>query len=149
MKKMISTAIILFGSFSFAAFAGGKKLALEPLKPDDVKMGCSCGVRSATKATYVSTDIEANAPAIVSINGKKTQLKFMNVTGESEKPKLGDKVTKVYGEGDMRLILNHTTTFVCPENSDSCEVTRYSTDIKVRKGKERFELKDLEGDCGC
>lgn len=125
-------------------------ITLEKLDPDkDIQIGCGCAVSNEQGDYLVFSEPEADAPATVRIDGKKRELKAVENTQKSRAPRVGDRFYKTYRDGKLKMRLDHKTTYVCPAKDDSCEVTRYSVDIRLEEGKRKNVLKGLLGECGC
>lgn len=164
MKYFSILAIFSLGLFSLSstAFAGGEplrrsfdstRLSLEQLELDtDFEGGCGCSVgtgRGNNFRTLVFSQLELKAPALVKVDGSLRQLLWVSSTEKDGRPRVGDRFVKVYSDGELRLTLQHRTTFVCAENDEGCEVTRYRVNATLEKDRQRIVMKNLYGDCGC
>ncbi|WP_413291274.1 hypothetical protein [Bdellovibrio sp. HCB337] len=155
MKNKIFVPMFVFGlsiilPATFVAAAEVQPIHLEKLDENtDFQIGCSCAISNKLGEYLVFSEPEANAPAIVRIDGVKKELKAVSSTQKSRTPRLGDRFYKTYSLGKIKMRVNYNTTFVCSAPDNSCEVTRYSVDIRLEEGKRKNVLTDLLGECGC
>lgn len=150
MKTILSLLFLFPLCVSVSAFSDSKGFGLEKLdQRQDVASDCSCSVTNSKGELLVVSDIQDKAPAVVRVNGKKEELKWISSTEKSGTPKKGDSFSRAYGNANLKLKLEYKTTFVCGKDDESCEVTRYSVDATLEEGKRKSEMKNLKGDCGC
>ena len=131
---------------------GSPDIRLTALPESEVTGGCGCSFTLDDGTTQpVVWQGSDQVDASVGVNGE-----VVRTTRESheELPKLpdresvGDRFRQVQRFGELRVILDYETTWVCPENDEACEVTRYKGTLTVRRGKQRRSFK-VRGDCGC
>ena len=97
----------------------------------------------------MAADLLDKASVTVRVEGQKRELKFFSSTEKKSDPKKGDTFTRVYADGKLKLKLNYRTTFACPPDSETCEVTRYAIDGEILEGTRKNSFKTLKGECGC
>ena len=111
------------------------KLQLDPLSraeaPDDV---CACVTREGSKVVFF-LDAESEHP-VVRLDGKKLALDKGKSTKPADRPKAGDTFFEEYSAGDVTFRFDHTLTFVCPADDESCEVAKFKSTLTVKNGQE-------------
>lgn len=124
----------------------------------DFPSGCGCSVMDAKEHFLISvkdmdyTTLDGKVthhPAIIKLAGKRYELKWISSTEKPGRPYRGERFTKIYSDGTVRLVLNYRTTFVCPPKDESCEVIRYAVDAILTNEGQVYRLTGLKGDCGC
>ena len=126
-----------------------KAFVLQQLEASENPSGCSCSVMNAKNEYLLSADLLDKASAIIRVEGRKLDMKFVSTTEKKKEPKKGDTFTRVYSNGPTTLKLNYKTISACPPDSETCEVTRYAVDGLLQNGKHKQNLKHLRGECGC
>ena len=130
------------------ALSAAPRLQLEKLStadaPDDV---CACIVRDAGKVVFF-LDAESDHP-VVRLDGKKLALDKGKSTKPADRPKVGDRFFEEYSAGDIAFRLDHTLTFVCPPDDESCEVAKFASTLTVKSGPATRVYKNLKSACGC
>ncbi|RZA04326.1 MAG: hypothetical protein EOP11_15365 [Proteobacteria bacterium] len=154
MKTLSLLCLSMFSVLpAFASDLSARSLKLEPLSIEkDFEGGCGCSVgrsHGENFQTLVFASFEERSPALVKLDGQVRSLPFSSSSEKARAPRVGDRFTKVYSDGSLRLTLRHKTTAVCAKEDESCEVTNYRVDASLEQGRERRVLKSLEGDCGC
>jgi hypothetical protein len=138
---------------AFAAEQAAARLNLQPLRLEkDFDGGCGCSVGTGGAANYktlVFSGVEDRAPALVKVAGELRSLSWISSNEKARAPRVGDRFTKVYSDGKLRLTLALRTTQVCAKNDESCEVTNYKVDAALEQGRDHRVLRALSGDCGC
>jgi hypothetical protein len=83
---------------------------------------------------------------VMNISGSDIELKVAN--GQGQLKKVGDVLERTFTAGDVTVRARFTATWVCPEDSESCETTKFSVTFKVAKGAQS-EAVNAEGNVGC
>lgn len=124
------------------------KLQLEKLSkaeaPDDV---CACTSRDGNKPVYF-LDAESEHP-VVRLDGKKLLLDKGKSTKPAERPRVGDTFFEEFSAGEVTFRFDHTLTFVCAPDDESCEVAKFSSTLTVKSGPVTRVYKNLKSACGC
>lgn len=150
--------LVAIGLFSltpattFAKSAPAKESAffvLEKLAEDEAPSGCSCSIKNSKNEFIFNSDLLEKSYAIVRVEGRKRNLKWHSSTEKGGELKKNDTFTREYGDGKMKLKLNYKAMFVCPVDSETCEVTRYSIQAILQEGSKKSDTKNLRGECGC
>lgn len=151
--KLLFTLSFLALVVSAISASAAPSIKLQPLVADqDFASGCGCSVgtmKGEEFSTLLFSEYGNGSPAIVKVNGRRLSLPFVSSTEKEENPQIGDRFTKVYSDGKLKITLDHETNFVCGPQEEECEVTGYKVDAVLERGNVRTELKSLEGDCGC
>jgi len=132
--------------------SGSEVIHLTPLPKAELEGGCGCFFRTGDGSGQVvfAQDSDQNE-ASVGINGKVVRT---TLESKDDKPKrtqgesVGDRFHQVQRLDDLRVTLDYETTWVCPENDEGCEVTRYRGTLTVIRGKQSRSFK-VVGECGC
>jgi len=134
-----------------------KPIVLEKLEMGkDFEADCCCSVWREGKDPnmqddFVWSDLLERAPAVIKLDGKRRELKYISST-EKKTVRKGDSFSKVYRDGKTELKLNYKVTFACPQNSleaEGCETTGYSVDLSLKDGSRKLKMNSLKGACGC
>jgi len=148
LAAITSSAMVLAADESreIHSFAG---IDVATLLKAEIDQGCGCSfyLPSDTKAAQspiVQWDIDG--PASMHLQGRLERLKIVQplplhaALGQGASCELENASTKVRG--------SFKATWVCPEGSESCEVTRYAGTLSVIQGSVSTPI-PVQGDCGC
>jgi hypothetical protein len=108
---------------------------------------CGCAFRDANDNSSMLAFWAVDEPAHMFINGDLRTLKVTEHFG-STPVQLGDPYSAELTGPDIQATVEATTTFVCPKEQESCEVTRYKGRLVVRSGTSVGSFQ-ITGDCGC
>jgi hypothetical protein len=93
-------------------------------------------------------DFSEESP-LMNINGGNVRLKLV---GSSEPSggvkKKGERFSRSYMSGNVKVRIDFVTTSVCAANDESCESTGYDVTVMVMKGGREQTVKAVGG-CGC
>ncbi|RYZ94164.1 MAG: hypothetical protein EOP11_26750, partial [Proteobacteria bacterium] len=82
-------------------------LRLQTLRQDkDFESGCGCSVgagRGANYKTLIFSGVEERAAALVKVDGTLRSLNWISSNEKTRAPRVGDRFTKVYSDGQLRL----------------------------------------------
>lgn len=97
---------------------------------------------------FFSSDESNSKDALMNIDGRDVRLRFVSETKPKGKVKLGSRYTSRYQSGDVTVDVVQIITWLCPPKDDSCEVTKYSVTLTVKKGNRTQVVRGV-GECGC
>ncbi|WP_413288094.1 hypothetical protein [Bdellovibrio sp. HCB337] len=138
------------GLYAPQATAKEKPITLEKLQEDkDFELTCGCAVTNRNGDFLVFSGPTERASAIVRIDGKRRSLKWSSSNELARDARVGDRFYKSYRSGTTKMRINYRTTEICEPSDDSCEVTKYSIDIRLQDGSRKNTLRNLRGECGC
>ena len=83
----------------------------------------------------------------INIDGRDTRLRLTRET-KAKRLRVGSRLVSEYASGDVTVSLVKTVTWVCPPRDESCEVTKFSAVLTVRKGNLTQTVRAV-GSCGC
>ena len=148
LKRSVTVALFVL-AFRDAVASPAKALFLQKLEGSERPSGCSCSITNSKNDYLLASDLLDKASVTIRAEGRKRDLKFVSSTEKKSDPKKGETFTRVYADGKLKLTLNYRTTFACPPDSESCEVTRYAIDGEISEGTRKNTFKTLKGECGC
>ena len=115
--------------------------------------GCGCYFQfpkeDPNSNRYVFSEDFSEDPPLMNIDGENVRLKLVSSSEPSDGvSKKGQKFSRNYVSGDIRVRMDLVTTSVCAPNDESCESTGYDVMITVSKGLRKQTVKAVGG-CGC
>jgi hypothetical protein len=132
--------------------SAAQEIRLTPLPQAEVGGGCGCFFRTGEdpSQTVFAQDTD-QADAVVGINGNVVRTMLQDSTEEpkeAEGESIGDRFHQVQFSGDVLITLDYETIWVCPDNDEGCEVTKYKGTLTVVRGKQSRSFR-VVGECGC
>ena len=114
-----------------------------------VELGCGCSyVRSeSTDDGYhpiLESDLAFQRPRMF-IQGELVSVDAVNVEQIPSNAKLGDTFKQTYENAGNKYVFTNRINFICPANSESCEVTSFSAVLGINDTCRT----ELVGHCGC
>jgi hypothetical protein len=129
--------------------AHSQQRLVRPLQDQSVVLGCAWSASSEDIGPGLILVAEYDESLIVmNIDGTDVRLDLDPSSGAGFPSRIGDRVTKVYTADSLRVEAVYTTTWVCPPNQESCEVTRFDVTFVVKQGNQTETVK-ATGDVGC
>jgi len=115
--------------------------------------GCGCYFqfpsegRNSTRYLFFE-DFSEESP-LMNIDGKDVRLKLVNSSEPADGiAKKGERFSRNYVSGDVRVRVDFVTTSVCAPGDEACESTGYAVTVTVVKGGRKQTVKAVGG-CGC
>jgi hypothetical protein len=144
-RFLVSTLVV-----TAAAEAHAQQPLVGPLRDQRVVEGCSWSASSADVGPGFMFLAEYDQSLIVmNIDGTDVRLTLDPRSAPGYPSRVGDRVTKVYTAGSIRVEATYETTWVCPPNAEGgCEVTRFDVTFVVKRDG-RTETVHAIGDVGC
>ena len=149
MKKVLISIILCLGQGVQAENIG---CGLEVIPENNIEYGCGCGYWYKTKPTLkpiLQSERFDFSDSKAYTNGSLVKAVPIKVEQLPENLKVGDKFQQHYKIGDIDVFFDNTVSFVCPSDSESCEVTGFSTEVSVRNADCKVILSEISGHCGC
>ena len=114
-----------------------------------VELGCGCSYErsESTAEEYhpiLQSDLAFQKP-LMFIQGELVSLDAVYIEQIPSNATLGDTFKQTYEHAGDRYVFTNRITFLCPANSESCEVTSFSAVLGINDTC-RMEL---VGHCGC
>jgi len=86
--------------------------------------------------------------AVVNVDGKDVNLKLkVRKEPKGEDLKVGQKSEEDYTGTGVKVHVDYVTTWVCPPDDESCEVTSFNAIVIVTRGNSRKAVR-VKGVCG-
>lgn len=127
--------------------SGANDLLVTPLSDQNAVDGCSWSASSPSLgAGYIYLAEIGDEQTLMRIDGSDLQLHLVSESGKLKT--VGDALERTYRSGDVEVTARFKAIWVCPENDESCEVTKYRVTFHVTKGA-RSQTVDATGDVGC
>lgn len=115
--------------------------------------GCGCYLqfpnedRSSNRYIFFE-DFSQESP-LMNVDGENVRLKLVSSSEPSDGVKRkGDRFSRNYVSGDVKVRLDFVTASVCAPKDESCESTGYDVTVTVWKGS-RKQIMKAAGGCGC
>jgi hypothetical protein len=149
MNRIIPILIVI----SFSGYALGKDLGcgVSTIPANLIEYGCGCGYYSETQPNLLpalQSDFGFESPQMF-IDGKLVQVTAYVMEDIPGNPKLGDKFRQTYKFEHTEMTFTNTVSFVCPEGSESCEVTSFDAELSIMNMHCKSPIQKVTGDCGC
>jgi hypothetical protein len=120
---------------------------LAPIHDQGSISGCSWSASSsAVGRGFIYLAELDGSRTLMNIDGVDTDLKLIAEQGRLLK--VGDVLDREFKSGDISVRVHYKATWVCPKDSESCEVTEYSAIFDVSKGSRRQRVQ-ASGGVGC
>ncbi|MBO9717592.1 MAG: hypothetical protein J7507_12475 [Pseudoxanthomonas sp.] len=130
---------------SFPAASSTQLLA--PLKDQDAIYGCSWSASSPEIGPGVVLLAEADdSRTLMNIGGSDVELALVDEQGSLARA--GDILERTFKAEGIVVKARYRVTWTCPEDDESCEVTRFDVSFDVTSGGRRQTAK-ATGDFGC
>jgi hypothetical protein len=127
--------------------ASSDALLVSPLTEQDAIDGCSWSASSKELGDgFVFLAEYDDSRTLMNIDGSDIELDLVDESGNLVA--VGDVLERTYQAEGVLVNAKYTTTWVCPDGSESCEVTRYKITFDVSKGSRR-QVVQATGDVGC
>jgi hypothetical protein len=147
MRNRKSFTVAMLGINSCALVASGAANLVAPLKNQQTIDGCSWSASAATIGDgFVFLAEYDESRIVMNIGGSDVELRLAEARGQLTK--VGDVSERKFVSGDVTVSARYKVTWVCPEDSDSCEVTKFDVTFLVKKGAQS-ETVDAAGSVGC
>ena len=119
------------------------------LQDPRVVRGCSWSASAAALGAGPVFLAEYDESLIVmNIGGSDVRLELDATSGAGYPRRVGERVTKIYTSGAVRVDATYTAVWVCPPGQEGCEVTRFDVTFIVRRG-DRVETVSATAEVGC
>ncbi len=119
------------------------------LRDPAVVRGCSWTASSTDIGSGLIFLAEYDESLIVmNINGTDIRLSRDPSSAAGRPTSVGDRVVKVYTAESARVETTYTATWVCPPDTEGCEVTRFDVTFVVKRG-DQIETVEAVGAVGC
>jgi len=114
---------------------------------------CGCYLRFPSESEksnrYAFYEDFDNDLVLMNINGRNVKLKLAKSTQPiSRSLKLGERFSRWYASGRIKVRLDFITMSVCGPDDEGCESVSFKTDITATDGVRRQLVKTVGG-CGC
>lgn len=127
--------------------SGANDLLVTPLSNQNAIDGCSWSASSPSLgAGYIFLAEIGDEPTLMRIDGSDLRIRLVSESGKLRR--VGDALDRTYRSGDVEVTARFKAIWVCPENDESCEVTKYRVTFHVTKGA-RSQTVEATGDVGC
>jgi hypothetical protein len=147
----MSLRILIILMLSLPTYGNELGCGIETIPKALLEYGCGCGYSAETKSESLSllqSKFSFNNPKMY-IDNKLVSVKPISVQDLPHNPKIGDSFIQIYGYGSSEIIFKNVVTFVCPLDSESCEVTKFKSTLSITKGSCKVKNIEVIGDCGC
>lgn len=112
---------------------------------------CGCYFRSSGESSerYIFFE-DADEPPLMNIGGRDVRLWLISSSEPTHGvQKKGERFSRWYASGDIRIRMSFVATSVCPESYDSeCAANHYDVTLTASQGARRQTVKAVGG-CGC
>lgn len=153
MLSFISKVLALV--FLMGAGTVYAQVTVGEINDPSVVEGCNCSVQTENEAKlpdsqkFLFLSELGTDDAWMNIDGKDTKLtRIKSTENEDEDHAIGRRYYEEYSAKGLKVRIDYLTTWVCPPDHESCEVTEYEITITVTKGKDSKVVK-ATGSCGC
>ena len=149
MKKLIAIFTLFFTLNTL--HAAELSCGISPIPENIIEYGCGCNYhnnQSSTLSLLFQSEIDASNPRMF-IEGELVKLTSSAEGGMPEMPKIGDKFKQTFSYKDKTIIFDNVINFVCPPESEGCEIISYDSSITINGEQCHDELTGYNGDCGC
>jgi len=149
MKKII-TLFLLF-NISALSNASNNSCIIKPIPNKFIEYGCSCNYYKKNTnefVPYFQSEIDFTNPKMY-INNKLVNVNPIKVNSIPVNKKIGSKFSQSFEFMGNIIHFENIVTFVCPPNSESCEVTEFETIMKTKNKQCNFKEVTIKGSCGC
>lgn len=120
---------------------------MAPLKDQHAIDGCSWSASAPALGNGLVFLAEYDeSRVLMNIDGSDMELTLVEAQGELRD--VGDVAERTFTSGEVTVRARYTVTWTCPQEDESCEVTRYSAEFTVDKDG-RSETLSATGDVGC
>jgi hypothetical protein len=144
-RKFLAVAALAVNAH--ASVAAGAAHLVAPLRDQQTIDGCSWSASAATVGRgFVFLAEYDESRIVMNIGGLDIELRLVQARGQLEK--VGDVLERTFIAGDVTVRAQYRVTWVCPEDDESCEVTKFNATFLVTKGNES-ETVNAEGSVGC
>lgn len=145
-RKILLLVALAVSSFALASAAGAAHL-VAPLEDQQTIDGCSWSASAATiESGFIFLAEYDESRIVMNIGGSDIELKLAEAQGQLNK--VGDVLERMFTADDVTVRARYTVTWVCPEDSESCEVTKFAATFMVTKGSQS-ETVNATGHVGC
>jgi hypothetical protein len=125
-----------------------QKRLVGTLRDQRAVQGCSWAASSADVGSgFVFLAERDDSLIVMNIDGMDVRLALDPRSGTGLLSRVGDRLTKVYTAGSVRVHATYTATWTCP-NVEGCEVTRFDVTFVVERGSETETVEGI-GEVGC
>jgi len=154
MRRVLLTVGLVVAVVTFASDSPRRSyhfggLDVGELLKDEIAYGCGCSFHHPPSSKAKGNPLiqwELGESASMYVNGRLETLKPGDACfGNSELGKL--ESCHLIGEG-VRADISAKASWVCPADTESCEVTEYTGALVVSKGARRASI-PVWGACGC
>ena len=147
ISALVLVPVLLFSGASSSRELRSAKI-LAPLKNQSAIDGCSWSASSRSIGQgYVYLAEYDQSKILMNIDGADTDLQLVSSRGTLER--LGSVATDVYrSKAGAVVYATYRTTWRCPAENDSCEVTRFNVTYEVTTGSRRQTIHG-PGAVGC
>jgi hypothetical protein len=136
--------VVAVPALALGAEAGG---LVTPIPKPYAIEGCAWSASSQSLGSgFIYLAELDDSVAIMRIDGVDVELQLVEAHGRLDK--VSDVLEKKYRSGSHQVKARYVATWVCPENNESCEVTKYTVRFEVSKGQ-RTQVIEATGDVGC
>ena len=134
-----------------AAPASGSVVApplFAPLPASSVFSGCGCSFADAAAAESVLFSSNYEGAARVMGGPGVAELSATRPDSACDASRLGDRCVLKYRNEQLRVVIKVRAIWVCPDDSESCEVVRLEGQMlgRTAEGEKSVEVR---GECGC
>ncbi len=145
MKLSQATCAVLL-MLTVGANASQPKL-VGPLQDQDAIQGCAWSASAPGLGEgFVFLGEIDDSVNLMNIGGKDVALSLKSSTGDLSK--LGDTQKRTFTAPGISVVATFKVNWACPEDSESCEVTRFKAVFDVTAGK-KYQRVVGTGDVGC
>ncbi len=154
----VLAALAMVGTSGVSAEQNNASPVLACVAPE--KLGCGCQIRVAHQPCanrrfahqpHMFTELDANAPLLLVIDGQDRSLKHIGHVGSSVKGDPPGRSTDLYESEDLKVKLRYTNApSTCPKDKlDGCEFTDVKVEVTVSQRDRKAWVRKGYGTCGC
>lgn len=127
---------------------GASPALFAPLPASSVFAGCGCTFADAAAPASVLFTSNYERSARVMVGSKVVELSATRPDVACAPARIGDRCALKYRNEQLRVVIKTRATWVCPDDSESCEVVRLEGHM-VGQTAEGERSVEVRGECGC
>jgi hypothetical protein len=150
-RRLVTYSLVLtcFAAWHGALHGAGPVTLVEPLTDQYAIEGCSWNAASPALGSGRIFLAELDeSKVLMHIDGQDTVLTTDKPNSDHALNKVGDTIERTYRSNAIVVTATYTATWVCQEDSESCEVTEYTVTYTVSKNGQQ-QIVQAQGSMGC
>ena len=153
VKKKVKRILVALSMSVVFSSSGAEEIGcgVSVIPQNKIEYGCGCSYHLDVDKKFVpvfQAELDLQRPRMY-IDGKLVPVTPAKIEPIPLNPKIGDKFTQQFSYNGRTAIFNNTITFVCPPQSESCEVISFDTKLSVIGPACMANNIEIKGDCGC